>query len=35
MIKFIKPVVEDLINIAGFWITPDFYKKILKQAEEF
>lgn len=34
LIEDVKPQMDKLINIAGFWINPDLYEKILLLANE-
>jgi predicted nucleic acid-binding protein len=34
LIALVKPIVDDLINIAGFWIDKRLYAEVLKQAGE-
>jgi predicted nucleic acid-binding protein len=34
-ISEVKPVVDDLIRIAGFWISADLYSRVLREVSEF
>jgi predicted nucleic acid-binding protein len=34
LIKTVKPILQDLINIAGFWISAELYAEILKISNE-
>lgn len=30
----VRPIVDDLVNVAGFWIAPSFYRQIMEIAQE-
>lgn len=34
IVKNIKPIIDDLINIAGFWVSENLYCQVLKKVNE-
>lgn len=34
LVSIVRPIVDDLIGRAGFWIGPDLYQRVLQAADE-